>query len=150
MQASSFSEKTRSSGSWAILEHLDEYLVRSHQAELAARSFLDGVKALLQVAYLGFHRRIARLEAAIRLALRLQLAVEVPHSHPATLAEPEGVLQPGDDDQKNERESAHLPKLIEGLATGVACGFAEIFLDAKQLIVLGQPVRAGDRPGLDL
>src|SRR5579859_998898 len=41
-------------------------------------------------------------------------------------------------------------QLVEGIGSGIAGRVAEVFLDAQQLVVLGEPVRARQRSGLDL
>src|SRR5687767_6974182 len=41
-------------------------------------------------------------------------------------------------------------ELADRRAPGVAAGWPECFLDAKQLVVFGGPIAAARRPGLDL
>src|SRR5580765_1333661 len=41
-------------------------------------------------------------------------------------------------------------ELIESLAPWISDGLSQILLDAQQLVVLGDAVRPGQRPGLDL
>src|SRR5438270_14097528 len=80
--------------------------VAADHAELEARTLLDGVHALLQVAHLGVEGVVARLEACVGLVLRFELAVELPHAHPAALAGPERPLQA--DEQQAERDGEDL------------------------------------------
>src|SRR5579859_2746692 len=74
-------------------DHLVEDLVLLDHAEVEARVLLDRLEALLQVADLGVHRVVARLQFRVRVALLRERPVELPDPRPASLAEPQRILQ---------------------------------------------------------
>src|SRR4051812_47137213 len=79
---------------------LEEYFVLPHHSKLVARALLDGLGALLEVAHLGRQPGIADLELAVFLFFFLKIRFNLPGPQPATLAEPERVLD--EDDQRAE------------------------------------------------
>jgi len=85
------------------------------------------------------------------------LTVIVPDAEPATLAQPQWILQQGDEDNQHQRRPTHLgakqnlfPDVVESVEAGISHRVAEVFLDAQQLVVLGDAIRARERTGLDL
>src|SRR5437016_4476218 len=88
-------------------DHLVENLVALDHAELHAGALFDRLEALLQVAHLGIEGVVARLQAGRSLALLRKLAVELPHPQPASLADPERVLEGEEDGGEDVGEGFH-------------------------------------------
>src|SRR5688572_31100863 len=87
-------------GSGRRLEDLEEDFVLLDHAELAARPLLDGVQADLEIADFGLEGVVARLELPVGLVLRANLLVDLPYAEPASLAEPQRILNQGDQDDQ--------------------------------------------------
>jgi hypothetical protein len=90
-----------------LLRHLDENLAFLDHAQLVAGALLDRLVARLEVAHLGIERGIALFQLLVDLALRLQLAVVIPDAEPAALAQPQRILQQGDEDDQHQRRPVH-------------------------------------------
>src|SRR5260221_6163824 len=90
----------------AGLDDLVEDLVLLHHAELEAGALLDRRVAFLEVAHLGVERVVTRLEARVALLLLREASLELPHPCPASLAQPQRVLQ--GEDQRGEAEGERL------------------------------------------
>src|SRR5260221_12634965 len=88
--------------------HLVEDLVLLDHAELEARTLLDRFESLLQVLHFRVERIVARLEAHVLLALLREVAIELPHPEPASLADPERVLEREEERGEGDRECFHI------------------------------------------
>ncbi len=72
------------------------------------RALLDGLHALLQILHVGLERVVARLQLRVGHALLREAAIELPHPHPASLAEPERILERKEEAGEDEGEGFHL------------------------------------------
>src|SRR5258706_11636458 len=88
-------------------DDLVEDLVLLDHAELEAGALLDRFESLLQVAHLGVERVVARLEACVVVALLDEAAIELPHPEPASLAEPERILEGHEERGEDDGERFH-------------------------------------------
>jgi hypothetical protein len=86
---------------------LDETFVLTDHAQFEAGALLDGVIALLQVADLGVEARVPDFQLLGHFLLLLQLTVVLPDLQPAALAQPQRVLQQGDEGEEADRQPAH-------------------------------------------
>ena len=136
------------------MRSLHEHLAILDETELKTSALFDGVVARLQITYFCVQRCIALLKFLVDVALARKLAIHVPDAVPTALAEPQRVLQQQDQDSQYQRRPTHggelLAQVVEGSATRVTYGIAKILLNAQQLVVLGNPIGAGKRTGLDL
>src|SRR5690606_15756805 len=139
-----------------VLDHAVELLAGLDHAQLAARAFLDRGLAFLQVLDLGGERVVALLQAFVVALLFGDLGLEHHHLARVARAEPEAVLQAGQQYRQHQQQPApvaHGPSALERderVTPGVTRAGAEGFLDAQQLVVLGHAVAAAQRAGLDL
>jgi len=127
-----------------FFRNLHKRLILPDHAQLKAGSLLNGVITLLQVTDLGIEARVSDFQLFGHFLLRLQLTVVFPYLQPAPLSHPKRELEEANDDEKADRQPAHnvLAQVVEGFATRVRSGIAQIFLNANQLVVLGNTVRA--------
>ena len=91
----------------AFLDDLEEDLVLTNHAELDPGPLLDGRSALLEIPDLGVESRVACAQAAVMLALRLQLPLQVAHRGPAALAHPQRILQRAQEEHQHGGEQLH-------------------------------------------
>jgi hypothetical protein len=73
-------------------------------AEFGASPLFDGVIALFQVEHLGVEHCVACRELRVGLALRFDLGIEFVHAQPSALAEPQRILDQGDQQYQREPE----------------------------------------------
>ena len=130
-----------------FLRNLHKDFVLLDQAKFEARPLLNCVIAALQIANFRVKAGIALLQLLIDFPLRLQLSVDIPDAKPAALAQPQRILQQGDQGSQHQDMPTHATDLfaqvVEGLKTRVVHRIAEILFDAQQLVVLGDAVGTG-------
>src|SRR6185436_11515687 len=86
---------------------LKKNLVAADEAELVARALLDRLGAGLQVAHLGIEGAVAPLELRVLRLLGLELVLQAPRGEPASLAEPERILDQHDEGDDRGAEELH-------------------------------------------
>jgi hypothetical protein len=97
---------------------LIEHLVALDHPQLEARTLLDGVEALLEVADFGIEGFVARPGFRVGVADLGELVVELPHAHPASLAHPQRPLQGDEEGREDGGEDLHAETLTPSLPKG--------------------------------
>src|SRR5690606_1659226 len=90
-----------------LFHDLEEDFPLPDHAELVARTLLDRLGALLEVAHLRGEGGVARLEAGVAGALRGELALQRPGPQPAALSQPQRVLDEDDERAQDAGEELH-------------------------------------------
>lgn len=98
-------------GCWArgyLVYHLIEHFILLNHAQFAACPLLNRSITLLEVAHFSVQGIVALFERRIVIFLRNDFLVQVPDSQPATLAQPQWILQQGDHGYKDQGKKLHL------------------------------------------
>ena len=125
-----------------FFRNLNKTFILLDHAQIKAGTFLVGIVTLLQITHLGIKTGITNFKAFGDFLLLRQLTVVFPYSQPASFTQPERVLEEANDSNEANRQPAHsvLAQVVEGFATWIGGGIAEILFDAQQLVVLGDAV----------
>ena len=67
----------------------------------------QSIVPLFEVTHFGIQAGVAHLEFAVGFLLLLQLPVNVPYPQPAAFAQPQRVLQQGNDYQQGDSQPTH-------------------------------------------
>ena len=91
-----------------LVYHLIEHFILPDHAQLTARALFNRGIALLEIPDFSVQGIVALFERRIIIFLRNDFLVQVPDSQPATLAQPQWILQQGDHGYKDQGKKLHL------------------------------------------
>ena len=129
-------------------DHLVVGFPRFDQAQLLARSCLDGLDTILDFIDIGMEPIIALSESEILLRQFVEGVPQVDQVDDIALPKPQGVLQSGDKPDQTEdyrpkvgqrrlsNRAEHL-QLCKRLSAGIDCPVIQRLLDPEQPVVLG-------------
>ena len=133
---------------------LHQDLVGLDHAEFGARLLLDHLQAFLQVGHFGGELVVARPGGAVFLALALEpvasSSARGTPPRPSQSSACTSISKHGQDDGDDAHAAPGVQRtfgavsaqVVERAAAGVARDVAQVFLDAQQLVVLGDAVAA--------
>ncbi len=163
-------------GGWhSARRHVHIDLVGLDHAQLAARFLLDHVESVAQVAHFRGQPLVLQAGAFVGLFLRGDPFLHFLHMPDAAAARPELRLDGHEQEQQHQGNDTGIhgaqalrergsegsgagtepvqpgsAQVVERGAAGVVGDVAQVFLDAQQLVVLGDAVGTAQRTGLDL
>jgi hypothetical protein len=93
-----------------FVHNVKENFILLDHAQLVPRSLFNGLMSLFEVPHFGIQGCIAHLQFSVALVLPRHLLIDFPYFQPATLPQPQRVLQKGD--QSDEYKCQYFQRRI--------------------------------------
>ena len=139
------------------MRYLHKHFAGFDQTQFIARALLNRLRPRFQVANFRIKAGVTLFKLAVDAALRFQFLVILPDAKPTALAQPQRILQQGNESDQNPRRPAHglsgrklFAQVVEDITPRIDDGIAQILFDTQQLVVLGDTIRAAERTSLYL